>query len=198
MKPTFLFLPTALLLGAILACHFIDAASAAGSKPSTSALQQKISKIEANGNKAHPDPAPTILTEDEVNGYLASGEVKMPVGVQSVKLRGEDGRISGTARVDFDAVRAGVHSSNPLLSLFSGVHDVDVVTRAYGEAGLGYVHTDSVSLDGVEVPQFVLQLFVDKYLTSRYPDIGLDSKFNLPDRIDSARVGEHKIVIVQK
>jgi hypothetical protein len=48
------------------------------------------------------------------------------------------------------------------------------------------------------VPRFVLQLFVDKYLTPRYPEIGLDSKFKLPDRIDSARVEEHKIVLVQK
>jgi hypothetical protein len=73
-----------------------------------------------------------------------------------------------------------------------------VETHAYGESGQGYVHVDSVSLDGVEVPRFILQLFVDKYLTARYPEIGLDSKFKLPDRIDAASVGEHKVTITQK
>jgi hypothetical protein len=185
-------------LSTTLLCIVALATPSGKAKAGTSSLENKINKIEANGSKVHPDPAPTVLTEDEVNAYLASGELQMPAGVKSVKLRGEDGQITGTARVDFDEVRAGVHSSNPLLSLFSGIHDVEVATHAHGEGGFGYVQVDSVSLDGVEVPRFVLQLFVDKYLTPRYPEIGLDSKFKLPDRIDSARVEEHKIVLVQK
>jgi len=187
-----------LLLSAVLLCCVVARAAPSGKAKPTPSLQQKIAHIEANGMAAHPDPTPTVLTEDEVNAYFASGELKMPAGVQSVHLRGEDEQITGTARVDFDQVRAGVHSSNPLLSLFSGVHDVEVATHAYGEGGLGYVHVDSVSLDGVEVPRFVLQLFVEKYLTPRYPEIGLDSKFKLPDRIDSAQVGEHKVTLIQK
>jgi hypothetical protein len=60
------------------------------------------------------------------------------------------------------------------------------------------VHVDSVSLDGIEVPNFVLELFVEKYLTPRYPQIGMDSRFTLPDRIDSAVVGRHQVTLVQK
>ena len=187
-----------LLLSAVLLCCVVALATPSGKAKPTPSLQQKIAYIEANGRAAHPDPTPTVLTEDEVNVYLASGDLKMPAGVKSVHLRGEDGQITGTAQVDFDQVRAGAHSSNPLLSLFSGVHDVEVATRAYGEGGFGYVHVDSVSLDGVEVPRFVLQLFVEKYLTPRYPEIGLDSKFKLPGRIDSAQVGEHKVTLIQK
>lgn len=194
MKPTF----SALLSTVLFCCVVALAAPSGKTKTTTPSFQQKIAHIEANGRAAHRDPTPTVLTDDEVNAYLASGEVKMPAGVQSVHLRGEDGQITGTARVDFDQVRAGVHSSNPLLSLFSGVHDVEVATHAYGEGGLGYIHVDSVSLDGVEVPRFVLQLFIEKYLTTRYPEIGLDSKFKLPDRIDSAQVGEHKVTVIQK
>jgi hypothetical protein len=57
---------------------------------------------------------------------------------------------------------------------------------------------DSVSLDGVEVPRLVLQLFVEKYLQPRYPEIGIDSRFPLPDRIDTAIVGQHLITLTQK
>jgi hypothetical protein len=161
-------------------------------------MKQKLAHIEANGRLTHPDPMPTVITEDEANAYLASDEVQLPAGVQSVKLRGQSGTIDGTAQIDFDKVREGTHSSNPLLSIFSGVHEVEVATHAYGKGGQGYVHVDSVSIDGVEVPQFVLQLFVDKYLAPRYPQIGLDSQFKLADRIDSATVGEHRVTIVQK
>ena len=199
MKASTIVLLGAAVIGASLSGNVVAAQRSGGaSAQPASALQQKIAKIEANGAKPHPDPAPTVLTEAEVNAYLASGELKMPAGVESVRVNGEGGQISGTAKVDFDQVRAGVRSSNPLLSLFSGVHDVEVATHAYGEAGLGYVQVDSVSLDGVEVPRFLLELFVEKYLTPRYPEIGLDSKFRLPDRIDSARVGEHKVTLIQK
>lgn len=163
-----------------------------------SSMSQKMSHIQANGKLAHPDQTPTTFTEQEANTYLASGAVKLPAGVQSIKLVGEPGVINGMAEVDFDKVREGVHSSNPLLSLFSGVHEVQVASHAYGEHDIGYVHVDSVSLDGVEVPHFVLELFVEKYLTPRYPEIGLDSKFKLPDHIDSATVGEHQLTVIQK
>ena len=73
-----------------------------------------------------------------------------------------------------------------------------VVGRAHGERGLGYVQIDTVSMDGVEIPRFVLQVFVDKYVTARYPGLGLDSKFSLPDGIESAVVGAHALTVVQK
>jgi hypothetical protein len=173
-------------------------AAADSNSPELASAKRKLKHIEENTRSPHPNPAPTVLTEQEVNAYLASDEIQLPTGVQSVKLRGMPGVINGTARVDFDRVRAGVHSSNPLLGIFSGVHEVAVDTHAHGGAGEGYVHVDSVSLDGIEVPKFVLELFVEKYLQPRYPQIGIDSKFKLPDRIDTAIVGEHQITLVQK
>ena len=47
--------------------------------------QRKIEHIEANARSPHPDPAPTILAEQEVNTYLASDQIQFPAGVQSVK-----------------------------------------------------------------------------------------------------------------
>lgn len=176
------------------------AASAANKKtsPELASVNRKIAHLDANGRTARPNPAPTVLTEAEINAYLASDQVQFPAGVNSVHLTGSQGTISGTAKVDFDQVRAGIHSSNPLLSIFSGVHNVDVDAHAYGRGGQGYVHVDSVSLDGVEVPNFVLQLFVEKYIQPRNPNIGIDSRFKLPDRIDGAVVGLHQVTLVQK
>ena len=185
-----------------LACValFAVAALAATQKPSPdlASAKRKIARLEANARLARPSQTPTVLTESEINAYLAWDEVVFPAGVQSVHLSGTPGAISGAAKVDFDKVREGIRSSNPLLSIFSGVHDVAVEAHAYGRGGQGYVHVDSVSLDGIEVPQFVLRLFVEKYVTSRNPQIGIDSTFKLPDRIDSALVGQHLVTLVQK
>jgi len=176
------------------------AASAATKKvfPELASIDRKIAHLEANSRAAHPSASPTVLTEAEINAYLASDEVEMPAGVQSVRLSGTSGAVSGMARIDFDKVRAGTNSSNPLLTIFSGIHEVAVETHAYGRGGQGYVHVDSVSLDGIEVPHFVLQLFVEKYIQPKYPDLGIDSRFTLPDRIDTAAVGQHQVTLTQK
>ncbi len=157
-------------------------------------MEQKLLHLEANARWPRPDQTPTVFREQ----YLASDEIELPAGVQSVKLAGTPGVITGETKVDFDRVREGIHSSNPLLSIFSGVHDVVVVAHAHGAGGQGYVHVDSVSLDGVEIPEFVLELFVEKYLQPKNPQIGLDSQFALPDRIDTATVGLHKLIVTQK
>ena len=73
-----------------------------------------------------------------------------------------------------------------------------VVANASGTAGQGLVDVQSVSLDGVEVPQFLLEIFVEKYLTPKYPNVELESRFRLPDKIDTAVVGEHKLTVIQK
>ncbi len=160
--------------------------------------QGKLQHIEKNAELAHPDQTPTELTEREVNADFAAGKVKLPAGVESVTFQAHPGAITASCRVDFDQVKAGNHSSNPLLSLFSGVHDVVVVANATGTAGQGLVDVQSVSLDGVEVPQFLLEIFVEKYLTPKYPNVGLESRFRLPDKIDTTVVGEHKLTVTQK
>jgi hypothetical protein len=132
-------------------------------------MERKLQHIENNSAAAHPDPAPTVFTEVEVNAYLASGGVILPQGVQSVHLQGQSGVVTATTRVDFDRLKAGQNSSNPLLSIFSGVHDVVVNADAHGAGGQGFVHVNSVSIDDVDVPRLVLQLFVEKYLQPKYP-----------------------------
>jgi hypothetical protein len=115
-----------------------------------------------------------------------------------VVLEGQPGVITGTAHVDFDEIKRGRNSANPLLSVFSGVHKVIVVAQAYGAGGQGLVHVQSVSLDDVDIPNFVLEMFVQKFLRPKYPNVGIDSKFALPNRIDTASVGLHTLTVTQK
>jgi len=161
-------------------------------------MERKLQHVQSNATLAHPDQTPIEFTEQEINAYFASGAIKLPAGVQSVNFQGQPEVVIATARVDFDQLKAGRRSSNPLLSMFSGIHDVVVSAHVHGAGGQGYVNVDSVSLDGVEIPRFALQMFVEKYLQPKYPGVGLDSQFALPARIDTATVGLHKLTITQK
>ena len=88
---------SALLFTSISIAAFANFAASDGSKASAEnkaaveSLDRKLSYIQQNGALAHPNSAPTQLTEHEVNAYLASGRVRLPAGVQSLRLRGEPG-----------------------------------------------------------------------------------------------------------
>ena len=161
-------------------------------------MQRKISHLEQNTAKPQPDPNPTEITEDEANAYLNEGGVKLPKGVSQVHLVAQAGTLDGLAKVDFDAITESKRSANPLLSLFSGMHDVRIVAQASGAGGTGNVKVQSVYLDGIEVPQMALEFFAERYITPKYPDVGVNSTFKLPLRIEAAVVERGKVRLVQR
>src|SRR6202047_2756792 len=187
----------AVTIWSLLVPHSLAQTRSVPNPARVASFQRKLQHLQSNGAQPHPDPSPMELSEQEINAYFASGNVELPAGVRSVVFQEQPGMIIGTARVDFDQLKAGKNSYNPLLSIFRGLHDVVVTTHAYGASREGLVHVDSVSLDGVEVPQFVMQLFVEKYLKPKYPNIGLDSRFALPARVDAATIGLHRVSITQ-
>ena len=161
-------------------------------------LQVKLDHIQQNGEQDHPDQAPTVMTEEEVNDYIAAGRIVLPQGVKKLKMEGRSGVVTAFLNVDFDEIRAGQNSSNPMLSLFSGQHDVRVEADASGSGREGRVHVREVTMDGFSVPRMALEYFVSKYITPKYPNVGIDSQFQLPNKIDMATVGYHKVTVTQK
>ncbi len=187
----------------------VSVAAAQAPKPAPSATEQmyrsaadsaqrKLDHIRSNGSKSKPDQTPTVFTEREINSYLQAGRLKLPTGVRSVQFTGAPGIIRTTTVIDFDQITANQKSSNPLLQLFSGVHDVHVSSHAQASGGRATIHTDSVDIDGIPVPRIALQYFLDRYIRPKYPQVGLDTTFTLPYRIDTATVGSHQLTVTQK
>jgi len=181
------------------------ASQAPASRPAASSghryaasMQAKLDHIQENAKRSKPDQTPTVMSEEEVNDYFASGAIVLPQGVKKLTMEGRNGVVTAFLNVDFDEIRAGQKSSNPMLSVFNGRHDVRVEANATGSGGQGRVQVREVSIDGFSVPRMALEYFVSKYITPKYPNIGLDSTFQLPDRIDLATVGYHKLTVTQK
>jgi hypothetical protein len=186
-----------MMIATMLAASVLAVDGGAASS-AVASMEQKLRHVESNGELPHPDPTPTEFTENEVNAYFAAGRMNLPAGVESVRFQSDPGVVTATTRVDFDRLKGGSNSSNPVLTIFSGVHDVVVVAHAHGSGGQGLVHVDSVSLDDVEIPRFALQLFVQKFIQPIYPEIGLDSRFQLPDHVADATVGERTLTVAQR
>jgi hypothetical protein len=190
---------TAETLTALFACILCAGAPQSVSQHRLAdSLQHKLDHIRQNAESEQPDQAPTVMTEEEINDYFAAGRAKIPPGVRNLTLQGLSGVITGSATVDFDEIRAGQNSSNPLLSIFGGVHNVRVEAEAEGSGGRARVHVRRAALDGVKVPRLALEFFVSKFVTPKYPHTGLDSEFQLPGKIDVAKIGYHKLRLIQK
>jgi len=184
----------ALLLGVTAVGQRSDASHSADFR----AMQQKLAYLKQNAARPHPDPKPTELTEPDVNAYFNEGGVKLPKGVSHLQLSSKDAVIDGHAQVDFEEIMQGRGSSNPLYSLFSGTHDVHAVAQASGENGVGSIRVQSIDLDGVQIPQWALEFFVQHYITPKYPNVGMTSTFKLPLRIEGAVVETGKVRLVQR
>ncbi len=160
-------------------------------------LRAKLDALQANGKREHPDPHPTTIAEDDVNAHFAQPDAKLPRGVKSVHFTSSPGTITAVALVDFDEIRAG-RTHNALLNLFQGRHEVTAMARASGARFYGEVDIVSVLLDGVEVPRFLLELFVQKFVTPKYPGVGLETRFVMPARVENAIVGHHRLTLIQR
>jgi len=167
--------------------------------PAFRSAEIKIDHLVQNAHSERVDPAPTVLTTAEINAYMNEGGVTLPTGVHDVKFTTHPGTVDATAQIDFDELTAGKTQNNPLMMLFTGRHDVVASAQAYGKNGRGVVHVDSVAIDGVTVPRRLLEYFADRYLKPRFGNnVGIDSNFALPERIDSALVGENQVTLVQR
>jgi hypothetical protein len=161
-------------------------------------LAQKLAYLKMNANKPHPDTKPVELSEAEVNAYFGEGGVRLPRGVSQVHLTSRPGLIDGHAHVDFEEIMQGRNKNNPMYSLFNGSHDIHVAAEAAGASGVATIKAQTVELDGVAVPEWALEFFVQHYITPRYPNVGMTSTFKMPLRIDSATLETGRVVLQQR
>jgi hypothetical protein len=161
-------------------------------------IQQKLAYLKLNASRPHPDPKPVELSEAEVNAYFNEGGVKLPNGVSGVHLTSSPGVIDGHAHVDFEPIMQGRNPNNPLYSMFSGKHDVHVVADGQGVNGVATIKVQTVEMDGVAIPQWALEFFLQKYVTPKYHNVGMTSTFPMPLRIQTATVEAGKVRLEQR
>jgi hypothetical protein len=197
-RMTFLILATISASSLFLASQPAPVANPGHFSAAAQRFQSKLDYLERNAKSNPVQRRSTQVNADEVNAWFREGGYKLPQGVQKVVFHSQPDTIQADATVDFDAVKEGRRNLNPLLSMFSGVHEVQVTANASAQNGQGRVTIQTVSIDGVSVPHLALELFVNKYLKPKYPNVGLENEFEMPDRIDTATVGNDNALLTQK
>ncbi len=166
-------------------------------------FQTKVAQIESYGAvPARRVGQTTLVTDVEVNSYLRFGAgAQIPVGVVNPTINAlGNGRVSGSAIVDLDAVRTQKQRgwTDPL-GYLTGRLPVTASGTLTTQNGVGRFQLGSAEISGVPVPKAVLQELLSYY--SRTPDtpsgINMDDPFALPSRIREIKVGQGTATIVQ-
>jgi hypothetical protein len=169
-------------------------------------FQAKLTKIvefaNAKPTAKAPKPQSTSVSDAEVNSYLRFiAAPQIPVGIVEPVLNAMgEGRVSGRAIVDLDAVRKQKQRGwlDPLAYL-GGQLPVTAAGRLTTKDGKGQFQLESAEIKGVPIPKAVLQELLSYY--SRTPEkpagIDMDAPFELPARIREIRVGSGTSTVVQ-
>jgi hypothetical protein len=175
-------------------------------------LLEKVSTIEnhaavlvkpGRGMRSAGTARTTLVTEREVNSYLAfEAGPQIPVGIAQPRIRIlGDRRLSGTALVDLDAVRAQHKATGWFdpMSYLTGRLPVAVSGSLQAAGGVARFNLESATISSVPIPKTLLQELLTYY--SRTPDnprgLNLDDPFQLPARIRQIDVRAGEAVVVQ-
>ncbi len=166
------------------------------------AMQQKIDRIAAGAATAGASRV-TSVSEREVNAYLRfhlRDQVPQGITEPTISILGE-GRVSGQAVVDLDAVSRANRSSSMLdpMRYLTGRLPVTADGMLETRDGVGRFVFGSATVSGVPVPRSVLQQVLSYYSrTPQDPDgLGLEDPFQLPAEIREIRVKPREALIVQ-
>lgn len=183
------------------------AAQGPASRQDADRFQTKLAQIVDFGNLEPPKGAKPVtrhtrVTDAEVNAYLRIHATdQIPVGVidPSIHALG-NGRVSGRAIVDLDAVRQSKQRSwlDPM-NLLTGRMPITAAGRLTTKNGVGQFVLESAEISGLAVPKTVIQELLTYY--SRTPEnpsgINMDAPFELPSRIKEIQVAQGSATIVQ-
>src|SRR5258708_23759709 len=173
------------------------------SRQDAARFQGKLTQIERNHvNPRRGRPRTTPVTDGEVNSslkFLAGSQV--PVGIVDPTLHAAgNGRVTGRAIVDLDAVRTQKRRAwTDPLGYLTGRLPVTAAGALTTHAGVGQFTLDSAAISGITIPKSLLQELLSYYSrTAEKPSgINMDEPFKLPAAIQEIRIGTGSAVVVQ-
>jgi hypothetical protein len=174
-------------------------------KQDSDRFQAKLTRIVACGNQKQARasaPVNTPITDAELNAYFEYGaKEQIPSGIVEPRLNAVgDGRVSGQATVDLDAVRKQKQRGwlDPM-SYLTGSLPLTASGLLITKDGVGRFQLESAQVSGVSVPKSLLQELLAYYSRSaeRPNGISMDDPFELPARIREIQVQRGQAMIVQ-
>jgi hypothetical protein len=158
----------------------------APSWPQANSLTRKLEAIEKRRKDPRPRPETVLVTEGELNSYLAlTMGPKMPPGITGVQVRLERERVSALGYVDLDRWGQTLKSSSSsfsLLALLGGQVPIELRARIPTNDGFGTLEWEHIRISSLPVPLRALEELVAAWTRTPGQPGGFDIRapFRLP------------------
>ena len=189
----------AVVVGLVAWTSFIPAQTAsAGSEVSqraADALQAKIDAIQkAEENPNRKTTEMIEVTEAELESYvLFSLKDQIPAKMDSFDVQLGEGTVAADTQMTF---ASNGPTGNPLIeALMGGTHNLFVRGRLAGSNSTGRFQLEEVRLDGIPVPNILIETLIARYVKPKYPDVDLNSPFQIPWGVESVSITPGKATI---
>lgn len=161
---------------------------------SAASLKSKIDTIKkADADKKRREQSRMEITEAELESYVMVYLRKdIPVQIESIRAQLTPGVIAADTRLTIPAGSTG----NVLVdALVSGTHNLFVSGKMTASRGEGKFDLQSVTVDGIPVPNILIDTLIRKYAKPKYPDVDLKESFDLPWGIEDIDIGQGKATV---
>jgi hypothetical protein len=169
---------------------------AQASPKAAKALQQKIDAIkDSETNPKHTKgSARTEISEAELESYLLySLKEDIPAKVDTANVQLGPDTVSLDTQITFSQNPTG---NSVLDTLVGGTHNLYLKGKLVAQQGRGRFDLQDVRVDGIPVPNLLIQTLVKKYVQPKYPEVDLNAPFDMPWGIQELKVEQGKATVV--
>jgi hypothetical protein len=166
------------------------------SERAAQSLQLKIDAIKkAADTPGHkPGSARTQISENELQSYVFySLKDDIPAHIDTVDVQLGADTVGCDTQVTFNSSATG----NPVWdALVGGTHNLSLKGKMVAREGRGKFDLEEVQVDGIPVPNVLIQALIKRYVKPKYPEVDLSEPFDLPWGIQEIRLEPAKATVV--
>jgi hypothetical protein len=169
-------------------------AQAQVSKDAAAALEAKIDTLRrAEKTKGSRMPEIMEVSEVELESYVLNGlRDDIPARVDSIDVQLTDGAVAADTKLTFAPDSTG----NPMVDvLIVGTHTLFVKGKLSATQNVGRFELVEVQVDGIPVPNVLIEALIARYVKPKYPEVDLKEPFTMPWGIESLTITPGKTTI---
>jgi len=159
-------------------------------------LQYKIDAIRAaEDDPKHKGGSSRVeVSETELESYLLySLKQDIPAQIDSADVQLAPDTVALDTQITFTSNATG----NPVVdAVVGGTHNLFVKGKLVAQEGRGKFDLQEVRVDGIPVPNVLIQSLIKRYVKPKYPDVDLNEPFDMPWGIESLRIEQRKANVV--
>lgn len=180
------------LLG-LLTAEAVSAQSDVSQK-TAKVLQAKIDAIRAAETSGNHDRKTIEVSEPELESYvLYELRDDIPARIESLDVQLTAGAVAADTKMTFGQ---GATGSTLVDLLIAGTHTFFFKGKLAASSKQGKFDLEEVKVDGIPVPNILVETLIAKYVKPKYPEVDLGEPFPMPWGIHSLVITPGKATIV--